>query len=283
MHDVGIDGQVEYVDEDGLATGRLILIQVKSGPSYFARQKDGSVMYRPSQKHLHYWERAPVPVILILHNPERGETIWVDARRQIRAGVATISVPAGNLFDANGVVEALGSEGPLPRGRWDPHVTIREMVENSSGEPAFSMDFLDLFIHGLLDWSTSVFFDMSLALDIAEGKLLLAGSNSGVALGGAEFEFLLSYIQFLLARDLARIDVDLFVYLWEELEVVGRFIAPLTLRGRELAHVIAHASEEFDEDGIVVIQDKAFTGIPDFETVRRIRVVEAYKATIAPQ
>jgi hypothetical protein len=32
--DVGVDGQIEYVAPDGAATGRMVAVQVKSGPSF---------------------------------------------------------------------------------------------------------------------------------------------------------------------------------------------------------------------------------------------------------
>ena len=35
MADVGIDGQIEYVSPEGFATGRMIAVQIKSGPSLF--------------------------------------------------------------------------------------------------------------------------------------------------------------------------------------------------------------------------------------------------------
>ena len=35
MVDVGIDGQIELVDDDGNATGRILAVQIKSGASYF--------------------------------------------------------------------------------------------------------------------------------------------------------------------------------------------------------------------------------------------------------
>ena len=35
--DVGIDGQLEFVNPDGFATGRTIAMQVKAGPSFFQR------------------------------------------------------------------------------------------------------------------------------------------------------------------------------------------------------------------------------------------------------
>jgi Domain of unknown function (DUF4365) len=33
--DVGIDGQLEFVTPDGFATGRMVAVQVKAGPSLF--------------------------------------------------------------------------------------------------------------------------------------------------------------------------------------------------------------------------------------------------------
>lgn len=33
--DVGIDGNLEFVNTDGFATGRIVAVQVKSGRSYF--------------------------------------------------------------------------------------------------------------------------------------------------------------------------------------------------------------------------------------------------------
>ncbi len=41
MADVGIDGQIEYVDGQGNATGCLVAAQVKSGPSYLIEAAGG--------------------------------------------------------------------------------------------------------------------------------------------------------------------------------------------------------------------------------------------------
>ena len=86
MHDVGIDGQIEYVNPDGSASGRLVLVQVRSGRSYFERMDDNRVMITPSPAHRAYWERAPLPVILVLHDPTEAIAYWTDARAQLRSG-----------------------------------------------------------------------------------------------------------------------------------------------------------------------------------------------------
>ncbi|MBZ5627354.1 MAG: DUF4365 domain-containing protein [Acidobacteriia bacterium] len=44
MPDFGIDGQIEIIDSDRKATGRLIGCQVKSGPSYFKEKTSSGVI-----------------------------------------------------------------------------------------------------------------------------------------------------------------------------------------------------------------------------------------------
>ena len=48
--DVGIDGNLEFVNPDGFATGKVIAVQVKSGPhtSSMNQQRDGSFTQRKS-------------------------------------------------------------------------------------------------------------------------------------------------------------------------------------------------------------------------------------------
>ena len=86
--DVGIDGQIEHVSSEGVATGRIVAVQVKSGESYFADATATHVPYSPSEAHRVYWESHPIPVILALHHPGENKTFWMDARAQLCAMVA---------------------------------------------------------------------------------------------------------------------------------------------------------------------------------------------------
>jgi hypothetical protein len=71
MADVGVDGQIEFVDDAGRLTGRLVAAQIKSGDSYF---RDGGDEWRfsPQDRHRFYWERFPLPVLLFLHSATEG-------------------------------------------------------------------------------------------------------------------------------------------------------------------------------------------------------------------
>jgi len=73
--DVGIDMEVEICD-DGHPTGQLFGVQIKSGESYFTENSGQRVIYRGSLTHLEYWLKHSLPIILVMHNPKSGETIW---------------------------------------------------------------------------------------------------------------------------------------------------------------------------------------------------------------
>jgi hypothetical protein len=275
--DVGIDGQIEYVNDRGQATGRMVFVQVKSGPSYFKSAAPDSVPYSPSEKHGSYWERAPMPVILVLHHEAAGETCWVDARDVLRRGQEVIRVPRANRFEASSVRKVLSTIEPLP-GKPIPMASLAsEAMARKSPSAGLPVDFLDLFLHGLMNLCNSVYFGMDLVTDVAEAKLALADSEFGVGLGEAEYDFIRDYCLFLAEQDLARVDFDEFNREWDR-GLVGRFMAPLTIRGRAFTSYLAEVD---DSTTIRAVQDKAFAGIDRFEPLRRAPVVANLKAKLA--
>jgi Domain of unknown function (DUF4365) len=101
--DYGIDLYVECAD-DGRPNGRLLGVQVKSGASYFASRAEEGYIFRGEARHLAYWLRHSLPVILALHDPEHGNTHWVavteNAVARTRAGWKIV-VPRDQLLDAD--------------------------------------------------------------------------------------------------------------------------------------------------------------------------------------
>lgn len=73
--DVGIDAQVEII-EDGLATGFLFALQIKSGESYFKEPTKNGFIYRGKINHLEYWLRYLLPVLLVICNPSKKVAYW---------------------------------------------------------------------------------------------------------------------------------------------------------------------------------------------------------------
>lgn len=74
--DIGIDAHIELVEEDGKPTGQLIAVQIKSGKGNFHETKEAYVYYI-DETHYDYWLNHSLPVILVGHIPETGETAWV--------------------------------------------------------------------------------------------------------------------------------------------------------------------------------------------------------------
>jgi hypothetical protein len=66
--DVGIDLELEPV-VDGIPTGRITKVQVKSGASYFERDSGDRFAFRPETKDIKYWHRVNTPVLVVLYHP----------------------------------------------------------------------------------------------------------------------------------------------------------------------------------------------------------------------
>ena len=90
MFDYGIDGEVEFKDNDGRASGKRIYIQLKSGNSYLRTRKgDGREVFDlKNDRHLEYWINQPVDVYLVIRQTDemRGhETIrWMNVTRYLK-------------------------------------------------------------------------------------------------------------------------------------------------------------------------------------------------------
>tara|TARA_R100000935_G_scaffold53874_1_gene82067 strand:- start:19 stop:891 length:873 start_codon:yes stop_codon:yes gene_type:complete len=72
--DMGIDAQVEYIDENG-PTGKLIGLQIKTGLSHF-HEKNESFTFYLNDTHYKYWINHSLPVLIVGHIPEYDMTIW---------------------------------------------------------------------------------------------------------------------------------------------------------------------------------------------------------------
>jgi hypothetical protein len=76
VSDYGIDAHIEVVEPDGSLKGRLLGVQIKSGPSFFSESHPYGWIYRGEKRHLDYWLRHVLPVIVVLYDLESGETYW---------------------------------------------------------------------------------------------------------------------------------------------------------------------------------------------------------------
>jgi hypothetical protein len=74
--DNGIDAHIEVRDPQSQPSGRLIALQIKTGARYFREKTTSAYVYRGDIKHLDYWRRHCLPVLVVLVDLKAGETYW---------------------------------------------------------------------------------------------------------------------------------------------------------------------------------------------------------------
>jgi hypothetical protein len=75
-HDFGIDGQIDVVT-DGFVTGQMLACQIKCGKSFFRESNRWGYVYRGETKHFNYLSNYPVPVIIVICDPDTRDAFWV--------------------------------------------------------------------------------------------------------------------------------------------------------------------------------------------------------------
>ena len=116
LHDYGIDAQVEIV-RDGRPTGDLIAIQIKSGYSYFSECTNDNIIFRTDDKHIEYWFKHSLPVILILYNPDEDICFWQCISEETITSTGKewkIAVPKNNLLIEESLSEFCALTQPPP-------------------------------------------------------------------------------------------------------------------------------------------------------------------------
>lgn len=262
-------------------------MQVKGGPSFFQHPSEKGWKFYPEEKHLNYWEQFPLPVLLVLHNPDDGETYWIDARQALRVSTRDerpfIEVPKANLLEKTSPAALLENAGVLDQ----PFIPSNEdvltrLIMTRSTDGTFPLSYFDLFVHGLTNGCRSIYYGMDLISNVVD--LNLEAQNSklqfGLDMGAPEYEFVFGFVQFVLAQNLAHIDYSDCLIDWVDYELLPHFVAPLTSRGQALVALIHEeearlvaSSDIPNETGLHVAQDGLFqmielTYLPRFPRIR---------------
>jgi hypothetical protein len=85
MFDYGIDGEIEFKNNDGTPSGSKIYVQLKSGDSFLrSRKRDQSLVFDvKNSRHLGYWVSQPVDVFLVVRQSD--ETIqWMNVTQYLK-------------------------------------------------------------------------------------------------------------------------------------------------------------------------------------------------------
>jgi len=90
MADYGIDGEVEFRDNDGKASGKKIYVQLKNGNSYLRTSQGDSreIFDAKNERHLDYWVNQPVDVYLVIRQKDErsdeGTIRWMNVTRYLK-------------------------------------------------------------------------------------------------------------------------------------------------------------------------------------------------------
>lgn len=259
--DVGIDGQLEFVNSANQATGKLAAVQVKAGPSYFLHRTDGGWKHYPAEKHRRYWEAFPLPVFLVLHNTESGKSYWTDARQALRTSFpdrtaeSFIEVPEANELNSTPLARLFENSGVHDQPFIDDiHGVLNALINVRSDEYSFPLSYFDLFVQGLTNICRSVYYGMDLVMSAVEFNLQAEGREVGVGIGAKEQDFVFGFVKFLQAQALAHVDYADCLIDWIDREMQPHFVAPLTARGRELVRAIQREEERLIGEGTLAME-----------------------------
>lgn len=74
--DIGIDAEIEIVNESRRGTGRLLALQIKCGDSFFKETTGDGYVFRFSKSAYNYWNNCSLPVIIVLCEPNTRIAYW---------------------------------------------------------------------------------------------------------------------------------------------------------------------------------------------------------------
>lgn len=298
MADVGIDGQIESVNEDGYAIGQLVAVQVKTGPSYF-HDHGHEWRFYPEEKHRFYWERFPLPVLIMLHSPQDKTTYWADARQALRnpetSKLRYIAIPKHNRLHETTRDKLFSSTGAASQPILSVEQVLNQLVVSQTSNASFPLSYLDLFANGLINIARSLYFSMDVAMTVAELHLEadLTGTDLeperiGLGVGHDEYEFLFGYVQFIVQQHIADVDFSDCLIDWYDREMVPRFIAPLTSRGRALVRLISDLQDSLSDtlqapQGIRVAQEGLVYMLFTPSHYIRVPLIRKFQKIIASQ
>lgn len=116
--DAGIDGHIEIIDAtQGEYTGKLVGVQIKTGPSWFRRRTgDGWTVYI-ERTTVEYWRQYAVPVILAVVDVDQSAVFWAlgsAGEFPSTPKFYKIPVPTSQRLDASGshAIAALARQAP---------------------------------------------------------------------------------------------------------------------------------------------------------------------------
>ncbi len=253
--DLGIDGQIEFLEEGtSISTGKLVAVQVKSGPSYFASVAGECAKYYADGKHRQYWSRLTLPVILVLHNPDNGTTVYARVKSQLQ-GDNPIMVPLHQTFDAaarSALLLTCAEDAPYPPPG-EIADAFHRVVYDADGSTQLNG------IHFLLATVAPEFGYFELRMARIIRLLELMSHSTVIALSNDVYDFILRCVLKVIAAGVTESFLEEFERAWYDLHMVPDIAVPLTGHGiAVMEHVWADIERFVDPTTFVGLEGGAY-------------------------
>jgi tetratricopeptide (TPR) repeat protein len=120
--DFGVDAQVEMKHE-GRTTGRLVGLQIKTGPSWFEEPCEAGWKFRPEKRHISYWLNHSLPIYVLLVDLDAEAIYWQEVtERTLQTG------PRGGIF----VLVPRSNVIATARGPWE--IAAEKFATTAAGD-----------------------------------------------------------------------------------------------------------------------------------------------------
>lgn len=136
--DIGIDGYIELVKTENVS-GHLIAVQIKSGDSYLSKKNRDEFVIPIDQRHLDYWNRYMLPVVIVCFSPKKKLGAWVSVRDYIaheryhdRTTIKEIEIPFYQRFDVKALEKGIAG---LARRGADERILLKCADDCLSEDP----------------------------------------------------------------------------------------------------------------------------------------------------
>lgn len=229
-HDLGIDGQIEFLESNtARSTGYILAVQCKSGPSYFTHEDKNTVKFHPKRKHLEYWKKLAIPVILVLHDPERDLTIYTRVKSHL-AGSGPIVIRKSGIFCSAARNDFLGIAKQdailMPPAKVLDEFNAVSLLREE-GRIISGIEFLLASTNVM-----SGYFELRMCRLVALFELV--AYSHGVAIGNDDYDFIQRNIMKCHAHNLTAPFLDEFEHMWYDLDMVADIAVPLSPFGMDV-------------------------------------------------
>ena len=231
--ETGIDAILEIRGKEYEGTGKFIAIQLKSGASFFQNESHDYYSIYVDNDHIEYWLRCCLPVMLIIYSPSLKKAYWtsIDKRLFVKtAKMYRIDMPKVNVLNQitkNTLLQFF--YGKL----YEDDKQYEEIYQDLRSLrcqvcPASSISALELYINGLMDNCSRLYFHTDLVTNIIAKK---APPQSDVAFDFPNSDFFIEYFRILNYHNLLVGDFSSEQETLNQRDMLPVFIKPLNING----------------------------------------------------